>query len=106
MFVNCPLVREDAFLFRAMANRHDVHVVEIGTAFAPVTVGENLVPTDLATGFDFPPLRHAPMEECVEPRDSLARGARLDVFEKRGEAPDDFTRVQIFSGSAERLEIN
>ena len=40
--VDRRLVREDAVLLRAVADGHDVDVVELRAAFAPVAVGEDV----------------------------------------------------------------
>ena len=37
------------------ATRHDVDVAELRAALAPVGVGHDVVPADLAAGLDFPP---------------------------------------------------
>ena len=88
--VDRGFVREDAFLFGAVADSHDVHVVEIRAAFAPVAMRQDFVAADLAAGFDFAPGGHAPVEERIETRDALAGRAWLHMFEESGEAPDDF----------------
>ncbi len=89
MLVDSRFVGEDAILFRSMSDRHDVDVVEIGSAFAPVAVGEDIESSDLAAGFEFASLGDCPVEEGVETgyADTGLRG--FHVLEEGGEAADD-----------------
>src|SRR5690349_6199546 len=52
MGIDRGLVREDPVLLGPVTDGHDIHVVEVGAAFAPVTMGEDVVPADFAAGLD------------------------------------------------------
>ena len=104
--VDCRLVREHAFLLRAVADGHDVHVVEIRPALAPVAVREDRVPPHFAARLDLATRGHTPVEERVEFRHTLSGRARLHVLEESGEASDDLALVQILRHAAERLQIH
>src|SRR5687768_28676 len=60
MDVNRRLVLDDEVLVEPVRHRHHVDVAELSPAFAPVSVGEDMMPGDLASGFDFSALRHLP----------------------------------------------
>jgi len=96
MRVDRGLVRADAVAVGAVGDGHDVDVVELGSAFAPVAVGEDVVPADLAARLDLAPGRDGPVDERVEAGDALAGRGRLDVLEEGGEAADDLALVQAF----------
>ena len=66
------LVLEQSRLFRAVRHCHDVHVIEFGARFAPITVSQNVVTSDFAAGFDFPTGRHRPVKKRVESRNAHA----------------------------------
>src|SRR6185503_18320185 len=67
------LVLQHELFVGAMRDTHDVHVRELGAAFAPIGVGKNVMPSDFPAGFYLSAGGNAPMEERVVTRDALAR---------------------------------
>ena len=102
--VDGGFVLEDAGFFGAVDDAHDVDVAELWPALAPVAVGHAKMTADFRAGLDFSAFRDCPVEEPVEAGDALAGGGRLDVFEKGGEAADDFFRVKRLGDFAEAVE--
>ena len=94
VLVDRRFVGEHELLIRAVRDAHDVDVAELGAALAPVRVGHDVVPPNLATGVDSRARRDGPVEQRVVPRHALAGRERLDVFEERREAPDHAFAVQ------------
>ena len=84
-----------------MGDGHDVHVGELRTTFAPVSMGEDVMPADLAAGLDLTSLRNTPVEQGVVARHSRAAAGRFYVLEKRGEPSDDAALVERFSDTRE-----
>src|SRR5581483_28785 len=80
MLVNRGFVREHQRFVRPMRDGHQVHVGEVRAAFAPVGVREDIVPADLAAGFDFAAWGDAPMEKRIVARDADAGARRFDVL--------------------------
>ena len=101
MAIDSRLVLEQAVLLRSMRHGHDVHIVELRPAFAPIAMGENLVTPDFAARLNFAPVRHRPMKQCVEARDARAGLAGLDVFEKSRESTDQLAIRQRFGDREE-----
>jgi hypothetical protein len=86
-------VIEQALFVRAVRDRHDVHILEFRTGFAPVAMRQNVMTADFAAGFNFAALRHRPMKERVETGDPDPGLRRFDVFEECGKASNDFARA-------------
>ena len=80
MGVDRRLVLKEQVLIGAVRDSHDVHVVEVRPAFAPVAVREDVVAAHLAPRFNLPALGHRPMEEAVVARDRFASGSRLHML--------------------------
>ena len=106
MLVDGALVLEQQRFVGAVRDRHDVDVLEFRARFAPVTVGQNVMPSDFAARFDFAARRHGPMKERVEARHAHAARRRLHVLEKSGESSDDFAAVQRFGDPTKFFERN
>ena len=82
MSVDRGLMIEQASLLGAVCDRHDVHIFEFWTGLAPVAMGENVVPPDFATNFDFAARRHRPMKQRIESCHPDPGLGRFDVLEK------------------------
>ena len=104
VFIDGGFVGEDAVFLRAVRDAHDVDVVKLGSTFAPVGVGHDVVPPDLATGIEFAAGAHGPVEEGVVAGDALITRDGFDVFEERGEAPDQFLLLEAFGDAEEVVE--
>src|SRR5258708_1305616 len=96
MSIDRGLVRKEALFVRAVRYRHDVHVLKFGTGFTPVAMGQDVMPTDFAAGFNFTTSLDRPVKERIETRNTNSSLRRFHVFEERRKAPDDFSRAQIF----------
>ena len=75
-------VLEQQLFVRAVRNGHDVDILEFGAGLAPVTMGENVMPADFASGFDLATRRHRPVKKRVESRDTNSASRRFDVFQE------------------------
>jgi hypothetical protein len=53
MLIDSLLMLEQAVFLCSVSHRYNVHIIEFGAAFAPITMGQNFVPSDFATCFDF-----------------------------------------------------
>ena len=73
---------EKQLFIRTVRYGHDVNVLKFGTCFAPIAMGEDVVPTDFAARFDLATGRHCPMKQRIETRDTNSTGRWFDVFEK------------------------
>ena len=58
MNIDRGFVLKEALLFSSVSNCHDIYVAEFWSRFSPVTVGQDLVPTDFGSGPDFHPERN------------------------------------------------
>src|SRR5438094_365836 len=76
---------------------HDIDVPKFWTAFTPVTMCEDMMPSHLTADFNLAARRRRPMKERVEPRHSHTAGTWFHVFEERGKPADDFPSIQRFS---------
>ena len=92
--VDRRLVRADAVAVGPVRHGHDVDVVEFRAALAPVAMGEDVVPADLAARLDLAARRHRPVEQRIEARDALAGPGGLHVLEEGREAADDLALVE------------
>src|SRR5687768_8260648 len=99
-------MRKDPLLFGPVTNRHDVHMIKIGAALAPVAMREDQVTTRFAARLDLASWRNAPVEKRIEPRHALPAGARLDMLEECREPTDDLPCVELLRDPAERREID
>src|SRR5438876_1125065 len=106
MRIDRRFVFEQTHFIGAMRDCHDIDVAKLRSAFSPVTVSQNMVTTDLAACFNLPARRHRPMKQRVETCYAHASRTRLHVFEKSGQAPDDFAGVQFFSYAIKFFEGN
>ena len=77
-----------------MGDPHDVDVVELGAAFAPVGMRHDVEAANLAARLHFAAFRNSPVEERVVLRNPFARGIGFDVFKESGEAADDAAGVK------------
>ena len=77
-----------------------------GPAFAPVAVGENMVPARLRRPPRFRARRNRPVEKRVEPRHAHAGRGRFHVLEEGGETPDDLARVERLGHAIKLLQRN
>jgi hypothetical protein len=75
--------KKETLLFSSVSNCHDIHVSEFWSGLSPVTVGQDLVPTDFGSGLDFHATRHSPMKQSIEPSHSDTPGRRFHVFQER-----------------------
>src|ERR1019366_3903207 len=96
----------NCFLLRPVRHRSDVHVEELGAAFAPVAVREDVKPSHFTARLDLASMRHCPVKERIEASDALACLQRLDMFEEGGEAAYHFACVQRLRHVVERLQRN
>src|SRR6266404_8322482 len=106
MSVDRRLVFEQSRLFGAVGNGHDVHVFEFRSGFAPITMGQNMMTPNFAAGFNFAALRHCPVKQRVETRDSNAALRRLHVLKESRKAADDFPRTEIVSDPIEFVDTH
>src|SRR4029453_10015925 len=83
MPIDRRLMLEQALLFLAVRDRHDVHVFEFGAGLAPITMGQNVMAADFTAGFNFASGRDRPMKQRVKARDADSGLRRLYVLEKR-----------------------
>src|SRR5262249_10540321 len=74
--------------------------------FAPVTMGENMMPSHLAARFNFAARRHRPMKERIESRHSHATSTWFHMFEKCGKPANDFPIIERFSHAIKFFEGN
>ena len=75
-------VVEKQLFIRAVRNGHDVDVLKFGTGFAPIAMGENVMPADFAARFNLATRRHRPVKQRIETRDTNSTSRRFDVFQK------------------------
>ena len=75
-------VFEEPLLIRAVRYGHDVDVLKLGTGFAPIAMGEDVMPTDFAACLNLATLRNRPVKQRIETRDTNASSRRFDVFQK------------------------
>src|SRR4051812_28494655 len=94
MLINGGLVLEYELLLGAVGDGHDVDVGELRSALAPVCVGENVVATNFASGFDLTPLGNPPVEERIVSRHALARCRWFHVLEESREPADHAALAQ------------
>src|SRR5690349_4254755 len=106
MRVDRRLVLEQSRFVSTVRDGHDIDVAKLRTAFAPVTMREDMMPSHLTTYFNLAARRHRPMKERVESRHSHTARARFHVFEERGKPADDFPSIQRFSHAIKFLERN
>jgi hypothetical protein len=81
--IDRSFVLKETPLFSSVSNCHDIYVAEFWSGFSPVTVGQDLVPTDFGSGPDFHPARHSPMKQPIEPSHSNTPSRRFHVFQER-----------------------
>ena len=96
VLIDRGFVGEDEIFVRAVGDSHHVDVAKLGTAFAPVSVCEDVVTADFAAGFDFASGWNCPMKQGVKAGDAFAISERFDVFEESGETADDAAFVEVF----------
>ena len=72
MLVDRRLVRAHEIAVGAVRDGHDVDVVEFGAAFAPVTMGQDVMAPDFPARLVFASGGDRPVEERVEAGDALA----------------------------------
>src|SRR5437764_3810033 len=102
MPINCFLVLQQQFFVGAVGNRHDIDIVKFMSGFAPVTMSQNMMPTDFAAGFNFSSGRHRPMEQRIESGNSYTAGRWFNMFKKSRKAAENFSRREI-CGNSEKL---
>lgn len=95
-------MRQKQVLVAAMGDAHDVDVVELRPAFAPVGVGHDVEAANLLPGLDFPARGDRPVEKGIELGDALAGSEGLNVFEEGREAPDQAAVVKRAGNLEER----
>ena len=106
MRVDCRFVLEQPRFVGAVRDGHDIDVPKFRTAFAPVTMCEDMMPSHLTAHFNLATRRHRPMKERVEPRHSHAASTWFHVLKKRGKSADDFPTVQRFGYAIKLLQRN
>src|SRR6266404_346727 len=104
VFVNGGFVGEEHRFVRAVGDSHDVDVVKLGAALAPIGVRHDVVPTHFTARLDFTTGRHSPVKEGVISCHRLAVHDRLYVFQKCREAADDLPTVQAFRDFQKRVQ--
>ena len=57
---------EKKLLVRPMRHGHDIDIAEFRARFAPVTMGQDMMPPDFAPCLDFAAGRYRPMKKSVE----------------------------------------
>src|SRR6266511_1236043 len=95
VLVDGGLVSENELFVDAVGHAHDVDVAKFRAAFPPVGVSHDVMPPAFTPRVQLPAGGHRPVEQRVEARDALAVRLRLDVFEKSGEAADDFAPIEV-----------
>ena len=106
MPIDRRLVFEEERFVRSVRDRHDVDVAKFRSGFAPVAMGQDLVPPDFAARLNFTTRRHGPMEERVETGYPHSGCRRLYVLEKGREPSNDFAFRQVFRDRAKLLQRN
>src|SRR5690349_10141993 len=106
MRVDRRLVLEQSRSVSTVRDGHDVDVPKLRTAFAPVTMCEDMMSSHLTTYFNLAAGRHRPMKETVEPRYAHTASTWFHVFEERGKTADDFPSIQRFSNAIKFIERN
>src|SRR5688572_29122122 len=66
VIIDRNFVFHDTVLLAAVDDRHDVDVAKARAAFAPITMGQNVMAPDLAAGAVFHAFRNRPVEEAIE----------------------------------------
>src|SRR5207244_12604387 len=100
------LVFEEARFINAVRDGHDIDTAKLRPAFAPVTMRQDMMTTNLTACFNLPTRRHRPMKKRVESRYPHPSDTRFHVFQKRGKAPNDFAGVQLFSHAIKFFDGN
>ena len=79
VFVNGRFVRQHNGLVRSVHDAHHIHVVKLGTAFAPVGVRHDVMPAHFLPRLNLAPRRHGPVKQRVEAGDALAVLQRAEL---------------------------
>src|SRR6266403_4301584 len=95
---------EQKLLIRAVSNRHDIDVLEVGARFPPVTMRQNVVPSYFAARFDLAPARNSPVKQGIKPRDANAAGRWFYMLEESGKTANDLPRIQRFRDAGKLVE--
>ena len=82
MRVDRSLMFEQALFIGSVRDRHDVHIAELRTRFAPITVREDVMPPDFAPSVDFPARGNGPVKKRIEARHPHAGSGGFHVLEK------------------------
>src|SRR5690349_20299000 len=106
MRVDRRLVLEQSRFVSTVCDGHDVDTPKLRTAFAPVTMCQDMMPSHLATYFNLATRRHRPMKESVESRHAHPASTWFHVFEERGKPADDFPSIQRVSHVIKFLNRN
>src|SRR4030095_3879390 len=106
MRVDRRFVLEQSRFVGAVRDGHDIDVPKFWTAFTPVTMCEDMLPSHTPSHFNLAARRYRPMKERVEPRHSHTAGTWFHVFEERGKPADDFPSIQRFSHAIKFFERN
>jgi hypothetical protein len=93
MRVDRRFVFEQPRFVGAVRDSHDIDVPKFRTAFAPVTMRKNVMPSHFTAHFNLAPERHRPMKERVEPRHSYPPGTWFHMFEEGGKPADDLSSI-------------
>ena len=90
MRVDRRFVLEQSRLVGTVRDGHDINVPKFWTAFTPVTMCEDMMPSHFTAHFNLAAGRHRPMKQRVKPCHSHAASTWFNVFEEGGKPADDF----------------
>ena len=93
----------DAVFFGAVGDRHDIHIVELGSTFAPVAMSETFVAADLCTGLFFPSAGNGPVEKCIESRHAHPCLRGFDMLKEGGKTAQQLALLERLGDGVEFL---
>ena len=94
MRVNCSLVQQHAVLLGPVCDGHDIDVIKIRAALAPVAVSEHLVPANLTARLHLAARRHRPVEKRIEARDTHSGLRGLHVLKEGRKTTNHFALLE------------
>src|SRR4051794_19612398 len=104
MLVDRRLVFEQTRFLSPVRHRHDVHVLELGPAFAPITVRQNMMAPDFRAGLHFTPGWDGPVKEPVKSRYPHTASGGFHMLEKGRETADHLPAIERFCDRAKFFE--
>ena len=93
-----------AILLGAVGDGHDVHIIELGTALAPVAVRETFVTPNLRAGLFFATDWNGPVEKGIETSNPHAGLRGFDMFQKGGKTAQQLALLEGLGDGVEFFE--